>query len=52
MELCLEISALRLEGTLFHWSNSVENVEREIGLQFEKSGVLDWESHSKDWIYE
>jgi len=35
-----------------HGSDSVESADREIGLWFEEDEVLDWESHSKDWIYE
>jgi nucleoside-diphosphate kinase len=35
-----------------HGSDSVENAEREIALWFDPSELLDWTSHSKDWIYE
>lgn len=35
-----------------HGSDSVENAEREIGLWFEPSEVVDHESAMKDWIYE
>jgi nucleoside-diphosphate kinase len=35
-----------------HGSDSVENAEKEIALWFEEGEVLDWESHSKAWIYE
>jgi hypothetical protein len=30
----------------------VEDAEREIGLWFEDSEILDWTSHSYDWLYE
>ena len=35
-----------------HGSDSVENAEREIGLWFEDGEVMDWTSHSFDWLYE
>lgn len=46
-DYCIEVGR-----NICHGSDSVENAEREIGLWFDESEVLDWESHSKDWIYE
>jgi nucleoside-diphosphate kinase len=46
-DFCLEVGR-----NICHGSDSVENAEREIGLWFEASEVLDWTSHSKDWLYE
>lgn len=46
-DFCIEVGR-----NICHGSDSVENAEREIGLWFEEGEVLDWESHSKDWIYE
>ena len=44
---CIEVGR-----NIWHGSDTVENAEREIGLWFEESELLDWSSHSKDWIYE
>eukprot|EP00567_Pseudictyota_dubia_P003693 CAMPEP_0197444342 /NCGR_PEP_ID=MMETSP1175-20131217/9849_1 /TAXON_ID=1003142 /ORGANISM="Triceratium dubium, Strain CCMP147" /LENGTH=196 /DNA_ID=CAMNT_0042975117 /DNA_START=130 /DNA_END=720 /DNA_ORIENTATION=+ len=46
-DFCIEVGR-----NICHGSDSVENAEKEIGLWFEESEILDWESHSKDWIYE
>ena len=46
-DYCIEVGR-----NICHGSDSVENAEKEIELWFEKGEVLDWESHSKDWIYE
>jgi nucleoside-diphosphate kinase len=46
-DFCIEVGR-----NICHGSDSVENAEREIGLWFGDGEVLDWESHSKDWIYE
>lgn len=46
-DFCIEVGR-----NICHGSDSVENAEREIGLWFEEGEVLDWTSHSKDWIYE
>lgn len=46
-DFCIEVGR-----NICHGSDSVENAEIEIGLWFEKDEVMDWESHSKDWIYE
>ena len=35
-----------------HGSDSPENAEKEITLWFDDSELLDWDSHSNDWIYE
>jgi len=35
-----------------HGSDCVENAEIEIGLWFGEGEVLDWTSHSEDWVYE
>jgi len=46
-DFCIEVGR-----NICHGSDSPENAEKEIALWFEDSEVLDWESHSKDWIYE
>lgn len=46
-DFCIEVGR-----NICHGSDSVENAEREIGLWFEEGEVLDWKSHSFDWIYE
>ncbi len=46
-DFCLEVGR-----NICHGSDSVENAEKEIALWFEEGEVLDWESHSKDWLYE
>jgi nucleoside-diphosphate kinase len=46
-DFCIEVGR-----NICHGSDSVENAEREIGLWFEEGEVLDWTSHSKEWIYE
>lgn len=46
-DFCIEVGR-----NICHGSDSVENAEKEISLWFEEDEVLDWESHSKDWIYE
>jgi hypothetical protein len=35
-----------------HGSDSVENAEKEIKLWFKDGEVIDWTSHSKDWVHE
>lgn len=35
-----------------HGSDSVENAAKEIALWFTEDELLDWTSHSKDWLYE
>ncbi|XP_055341472.1 nucleoside diphosphate kinase A-like [Paramacrobiotus metropolitanus] len=35
-----------------HGSDSVESAEREIGLWFTKEEIVQWDHHSKAWIYE
>ena len=47
-DFCLEVGR-----NICHGSDSVENAEREIGLWFDaETELLDWSSHSHDWIYE
>eukprot|EP00520_Triparma_pacifica_P019240 CAMPEP_0118647986 /NCGR_PEP_ID=MMETSP0785-20121206/8906_1 /TAXON_ID=91992 /ORGANISM="Bolidomonas pacifica, Strain CCMP 1866" /LENGTH=143 /DNA_ID=CAMNT_0006540131 /DNA_START=135 /DNA_END=566 /DNA_ORIENTATION=- len=46
-DYCLEVGR-----NVCHGSDSVENAEKEIGLWFEEGEVMDWKSHSDDWIYE
>ncbi len=46
-DFCIEVGR-----NICHGSDSVENAEREIGLWFEEGELLDWKSHSHDWIYE
>ena len=46
-DFCIEVGR-----NICHGSDSVENAEKEIALWFEEGEGLDWESHSKDWIYE
>lgn len=47
-DYCIEVGR-----NVFHGSDSVENAEREISLWFDaEKELLDWTSHSQDWIYE
>ena len=46
-DFCIEVGR-----NICHGSDSVENAEKEIALWFEEGEVLDWTSHSFDWIYE
>jgi nucleoside-diphosphate kinase len=46
-DFCIEVGR-----NICHGSDSVDNAEIEIGLWFEEGEVLDWTSHSVDWIYE
>jgi nucleoside-diphosphate kinase len=46
-DFCIEVGR-----NICHGSDSVENAEKEIALWFEESELLDWTSHSQDWIYE
>eukprot|EP00986_Skeletonema_menzelii_P010234 scaffold4939_cov149-Skeletonema_menzelii.AAC.7 len=46
-DFCIEVGR-----NICHGSDSVENANKEIALWFEEDEVLEWESHSKDWIYE
>uniref|UniRef100_A0A7S1URR0 Nucleoside diphosphate kinase n=1 Tax=Grammatophora oceanica TaxID=210454 RepID=A0A7S1URR0_9STRA len=46
-DFCIEVGR-----NICHGSDSVENAERELGLWFEEGELLDWESHSKEWVYE
>jgi len=46
-DFCIEVGR-----NICHGSDCVENAEKEIALWFGDGEVLDWTSHSKDWIYE
>ncbi|GMI21029.1 hypothetical protein TeGR_g6733 [Tetraparma gracilis] len=46
-DYCLEVGR-----NVCHGSDSVENAQREIGLWFQDDELVDWSSHSFDWIYE
>ncbi|CAJ1942588.1 unnamed protein product [Cylindrotheca closterium] len=46
-DFCVEVGR-----NICHGSDSVENAKKEIKLWFEDDEVLDWTSHSVDWIYE
>ena len=46
-DYCIEVGR-----NICHGSDSVENAEKELELWFEPDELLDWESHSKDWLYE
>merc|ERR1712129_566814 len=46
-DFCIQVGR-----NICHGSDSVENAQKEIALWFEEGEVLDWESHSKDWLYE
>jgi nucleoside-diphosphate kinase len=46
-DFCIEVGR-----NICHGSDSPESAEREIGLWFDESELLDWEDHSKAWIYE
>ena len=44
--------SIDLGRNICHGSDSVENAEKEIALWFGEGEVMEWESHSKAWIYE
>ena len=44
--------AIEVGRNICHGSDSVESAEREIALWFKDGEVIDWSSHSHDWIYE
>ena len=44
--------AIEVGRNICHGSDSVESAEREIALWFKNEGVIDYASHSHDWIYE
>lgn len=44
--------AIEVGRNICHGSDSVESAEREIALWFNEGEVIDWTSHSHDWIYE
>jgi nucleoside-diphosphate kinase len=46
-DYCIEVGR-----NICHGSDSVENANKEIALWFDESELLDWDSHSKDWVYE
>ncbi len=46
-DYCIEVGR-----NICHGSDSVENAEKEIQLWFAEEEVLDYTSHSYDWIYE
>jgi nucleoside-diphosphate kinase len=46
-DFCIEVGR-----NICHGSDSVENAKKEIALWFEESELLDYKSHSFDWIYE
>lgn len=46
-DFCIEVGR-----NICHGSDSVENAEKELALWFEEGELLDWKSHSEDWIYE
>ena len=46
-DFCIEVGR-----NICHGSDSVDNANREIGLWFDESELMEWDSHSKPWIYE
>ena len=46
-DFCVEVGR-----NICHGSDSVENANKELDLWFEESELVDWDSHSFDWIYE
>jgi nucleoside-diphosphate kinase len=46
-DYCIEVGK-----NICHGSDSVENANKEIALWFSEDELLDWTSHSKDWLYE
>jgi nucleoside-diphosphate kinase len=46
-DYCIEVGK-----NICHGSDSVENANKEIALWFSADELLDWTSHSKDWLYE
>lgn len=46
-DFCIQVGR-----NICHGSDSVDNANREIGLWFQEEELLEWDSHSFDWIYE
>ena len=44
--------SIEVGRNICHGSDSVENAKKEIALWFDEGEVLDYKSHSFDWIYE
>ena len=44
--------SIEVGRNICHGSDSVENAEKEIKLWFKDGEVIDWTSHSKDWVHE
>ena len=44
--------SIEVGRNICHGSDSVENAEKEIKLWFKDAEVIDWTSHSKDWVHE
>jgi len=46
-DYCLEVGR-----NICHGSDSIDNANKEIGLWFSPDEILEWDSHSFEWIYE
>lgn len=44
--------AIEVGRNVVHGSDSPENGERELGLWFKDGEIVEWESHSVDWLKE
>ena len=44
--------SIEVGRNICHGSDSVENAEKEIKLWFKEDEIIDWTSHSKEWVHE
>ena len=44
--------SIEVGRNICHGSDSVENAEKEIKLCFKDDEIIDWTSHSKEWVHE
>merc|ERR1712007_367484 len=44
--------SIQIGRNIIHGSDSVENANKEIALWFKEDELVNWGSHSADWIYE
>ena len=44
--------SIEVGRNICHGSDSVENAEKEIKLWFKDDEIIDWTSHSKEWVHE
>lgn len=46
-DFCIDVGR-----NIIHGSDAVESANKEIALWFSPTELVQWENHSKDWIYE